>query len=48
LPKAYWPEIERTEKFTEEGKLVFRELSKKYKEESFDPVKTEPRFLQPD
>ena len=29
------------------GELVFRELTKKYKDEYFDPVKTEPRFLQP-
>ena len=46
FPKECWPEIERAEKFTEEGELVFRELQKKYKEEFFDPVKTEPRFQQ--
>ena len=28
------------------GELVFRELTKKYKDKYFDPVKTEPRFLQ--
>ena len=44
--KEYWPEIERAEKFTDEGELVFRELTKKYKDKYFDPVKTEPRFLQ--
>ena len=46
FPKEYWPEIERAEKFTDEGELVFRELTKKYKDKYFDPVKTEPRFLQ--
>jgi anaerobic magnesium-protoporphyrin IX monomethyl ester cyclase len=46
FPKEHWPEIERAEKFTEEGDLVFRELHKKYKDEYYDPVKTEPRFQQ--
>ena len=39
FPKSDWPEIERAEKFTEEGELVFRELSQRYKDEYFDPKK---------
>ena len=46
FPKEDWPEIERAEKFTSEGELVFRELSKRYKDEYFDPKKIEPRFQQ--
>jgi len=46
FPKVDWPEIQRAEKFTEEGELVFRELSQRYKDEYFDPKKIEPRFQQ--
>jgi len=46
FPEEYWPTIERAEKTSEEGELVFRELQENYKSEYFDPVKTKPRFLQ--